>query len=151
MTPSDAELAGDALAGSQAACGELVARYATAAVNLSARLVNDRALAEDLAQEAFARAFSRLASYDPQRRFAAWFLQIVRNVTIDHLRRKRLNAVSLDQLEEAGYAGPPGGSADPRPRTFRQRVGSSLAPSTGHCSVSAPSTARWSCCTIRKA
>ena len=115
MTPSDAELAGEALAGSQAACGELVARYATAAVNLSARLVNDRALAEDLAQEAFARAFSRLASYDPERRFAAWFLQIVRNVTIDHLRRKRLDAVSLDQLGEAGYAGPPGGSADPSP------------------------------------
>ena len=55
MTPSDAELAGEALAGSQAACGVLVTRCSTAAVNLAARLVNDRTLAEDLAQEAFTR------------------------------------------------------------------------------------------------
>ena len=125
VTPSDAELAGEALAGSQAACGALVARYAVAAVNLAARLVNDRALAEDLAQEAFARAFTRLGSYDPQRRFAAWFLQIVRNVTIDHLRHKRLNTVSLTQLEDAGYAGPPSGWADASP--YRQAAHGQLA------------------------
>ena len=103
------------MAGSQAACGELVARYATAAVNLSARLVNDRAQGEDLAQEAFVRAFGRLASYDPKRRFAAWFLQIVRNVTIDHLRHKRVHTVSLDQRKDAGYADPPSGTADTSP------------------------------------
>ena len=125
VTPSDAELAGEALAGSQAACAALVARHATAAVNLAARLVNDRALAEDLAQEAFARAFTRLASYDPRRRFAAWFLQIVRNVTIDHLRHKRLNTVSLDQLEDAGYAGPAGGSVAASP--YRQAARGQLA------------------------
>ena len=118
VTPSDAELAGEALTGSQAACAALVARYASAAVNLAARPVNDRALAEDLAQEAFAPAFARLASYDPQRRFAAWFLQIVRNVTIDHLLQKRLKTVSLSQLEDAGYQGPPSGSADASP--YRQ-------------------------------
>jgi len=125
VTPSDAELARAALAGSQAACGTLVARYATAAVNLAARLVNDRALAEDLAQDAFARAFTRLASYDPQRRFAAWFLQIVRNVTIDHLRRHRLRMVSLDRLEDAGYAGPPSESAETSP--YRQAERGQLA------------------------
>ena len=125
VTPSDAELAGEALAGSQAACAALVARYATAAVNLSARLVNDRALAEDLAQEAFARSFARLASYDPERRFAAWFLQIVRNITIDHLRQKRLKTVSLSQLEDAGYHGPPSESADASP--YRQAERGQLA------------------------
>jgi len=128
VTPSDAELAREALAGSQAACGALVARYATAAVNLAARLVNDRARGEDLAQEAFARAFARLASYDPQRRFAAWFLQIVRNVTIDHLRRNRLSTVSLSQLEDAGYAGPPSGAADASPyrQAVREQLGRAL-------------------------
>jgi RNA polymerase sigma-70 factor (ECF subfamily) len=94
-------------------------------VNLAARLVNDRALAEDLAQEAFTRAFARLASYDPQRRFAAWFLQIVRNVTIDHLRHKRPSTVSLDELEDAGYAGPPSQSADASP--YRQAERGQLA------------------------
>ena len=103
---TDAELVQQALAGSQAAYRDLVSRYATPAVNLAARIVRDRALAEDLAQEAFARAFERLATYDQQRRFVNWFFQILHNVTIDYLRRKHLPTVSLDDLQEAGTLTP---------------------------------------------
>jgi RNA polymerase sigma-70 factor (ECF subfamily) len=105
VIPTDADLVQQALAGSQAAYHALVARYATPAVNLATRMVQDRALAEDLAQEAFTRAFERLSTYDQQRRFASWFFQILHNVTIDHLRHKRPTIVSLDVLEEAGHAG----------------------------------------------
>jgi RNA polymerase sigma-70 factor (ECF subfamily) len=94
-----------------------VGRYATPAVNLAARMVQDRALAEDLAQEAFVRAFERLSSYDQQRRFASWFFQILHNLTIDYLRRKRPATVSLDGLQEAGYpeaSGAPGVRPDAR-------------------------------------
>ena len=114
VTPSDAELVQQALAGSQTAYHTLVGRYATPAVNLAARMVQDRALAEDLAQEAFARAFERLSTYDRQRRFVSWFFRIVHNVTIDYLRRKRPNTVSLDSLEEAGHGGMavPAGASD---------------------------------------
>lgn len=107
MTYTDAELVQQALAGSQLAYRDLVSRYATPAVNLATRMVRDRALAEDLAQEAFARAFERLATYDQQRRFVSWFFQILHNVTIDYLRRKHVPTVSLDDLQEAG-ALPPG-------------------------------------------
>lgn len=103
MTPSDSELVQQALTGSQAAFHELVNRYATPAVNLAARIVQDRALAEDLAQEAFKRAFERLSTFDQQRRFSSWFFQILHHVTVDHLRRKQLVTVSVDALEEAGY------------------------------------------------
>ena len=103
MPLTDAELVQQALGGSQAAYHALVARYATPAVNLATRMVQDRALAEDLAQEAFVRAFERLSTYDQQRRFASWFFQILHNVTIDHLRHKRPAIVSLDGLEEAGH------------------------------------------------
>lgn len=102
VTPSDAELVQQALAGSQEAYYALVGRYATPAVNLATRMVQDLAIAEDLAQEAFARAFERLSTYDQQRRFASWFFQILHNVTIDYLRRKRPTLVALDTLEEAG-------------------------------------------------
>ena len=98
VTYTDAELVQQALAGSQPAYRDLVSRYATPAVNLATRMVRDRALAEDLAQEAFARAFERLATYDQQRRFVSWFFQILHNVTIDYLRRKHLPTVSLDDL-----------------------------------------------------
>jgi RNA polymerase sigma-70 factor, ECF subfamily len=103
VTPSDAELVQQALAGSQTAYHTLVGRYATPAVNLAARMVKDRALAEDLAQEAFARAFERLSTYDQQRRFVSWFFQILHNLTIDYLRHKRPITVSLDDRAEAGH------------------------------------------------
>jgi RNA polymerase sigma-70 factor (ECF subfamily) len=118
VTPSDAELVQQALAGSQAAYHALVSRYAAPAVNFAARMVQDPALAEDLAQEAFVRAFAHLANYDPQRRFLSWFFQILHNLTIDYLRRKRPATVSLDAMEEAGHpvfaASPPAAWPDAR-------------------------------------
>ena len=103
--PSDADLAKQALAGSQDAYQALVRRYAGPAVNLAARMVRDRALAEGLAQDAFVRAFDRLASYNPECRFSGWFFQIVHNVTVDYIRRKRVPSVSLDELQQAGHPG----------------------------------------------
>ena len=106
MPTSDAELARRALAGSQAAYSELVERYASPAVNVAIRMVNDRALAEELAQEAFVRAFARLGTFDQERRFSSWFFQILHNVSVDYLRRRRVETVSLDALLTAGHAGP---------------------------------------------
>jgi len=98
----------------------LVERYASAAVNLAARLVRDRTLAEDLAQEAFIRAFGRLESFDRERKFSSWFFQVVHNVVVDHLRRRRLTTVSLD--EPAGLAFPlAGASALPSPADHAER------------------------------
>ena len=99
---SDAELARDARSGSEAAYRELVARYATPAVNFIYRLVHDRALAEDLAQEGFLRVYQRLNTYDPERKFSSWFFQVLRNVTIDYLRVHRLPTSSLDAMQEEG-------------------------------------------------
>lgn len=105
MSPSDAELVQQALDGSQSAYHDLVARYATPAVNLAARIVASRTVAEDLAQEAFIRAFQRLATYDSQRKFSSWFFQIVHNVTVDHLRRRRVETVSIDEMDASGAFG----------------------------------------------
>lgn len=122
MPTSDAELARQALAGSQAAYSVLVDRYASSAVNVAARLVNDRAVAEELAQEAFVRAFARLNTYDSDRKFSSWFFQILRNVAIDYLRRRRVDTVSLDGLLLAGYAGPADESHTTSPEDEAERV-----------------------------
>ena len=100
-----------ALAGSQRAYQALVRRYAGPAIGLATRMVRDRALGEDLTQEAFARAFDRLESYQPDRKFSSWFFQILHNVTVDYLRKKQVAAVSIDELTEAGHPG----FADPKP------------------------------------
>ena len=100
MEQSDAELARKALAGSETAYRDLVARYATPAVNFVYRFVRDRSLAEDLAQEGFLRVYQRLGTYDPERKFSSWFFQVLRNITIDYLRVNRLPTASLDELQD---------------------------------------------------
>jgi len=50
-------------------------------------MVFDNALAEDLTQESFVRAFRSRASYKPTGPVGAWLHRIAVNVTISHLRR----------------------------------------------------------------
>ena len=63
MSAAEEQLVQEALAGSQRAFRELVRRFERPVFNLVARMVRDRTLAEDLAQDAFVKAFSRLDSY----------------------------------------------------------------------------------------
>ena len=58
-------------------------------------MVRDRTLAEDLAQEAFIRAFNAIRSYDSSYKFSNWIFKIANNHTIDHLRKKKLDTVSI--------------------------------------------------------
>ena len=136
MTPqaSDADLARQALAGSQDAYQALVRRYAGPAINMATRMVRDRALAEDLAQEALARAFDRLESYRPDCKFSAWFFQILHNLTIDYIRRKRIPSVSLDELQEAGHPGfaDPARTALPDVEAERSALAAALDGAMGH-------------------
>ncbi len=96
MALADSQLAAQALEGSQSAYRDLVARYARPVFNLIVRLVRDPALAEDLAQETFIRAFRSLATFDTRRRFSPWLFKIAHNTSVDALRRKTLDTVSLD-------------------------------------------------------
>lgn len=92
----DRQLVEQALAGSQRACYALVKRYERPVFSVILRLVRDRELAEDLAQETFLKAFRSLASYDRRRRLSSWLFTIAHNAAIDHLRRKRLATVPLE-------------------------------------------------------
>ena len=126
MPTSDAELVRQALGGSQAAYRELVSRYASAAVNVAARLVRDRALAEDLAQEGFVRAFARLRTFDPRRRFSAWFFQVLHNVAVDYLRQRRVETVPLDVTNAEGHVALSAGAPSPEAEAERSELASAL-------------------------
>ena len=67
-------------------------------------MVRDRALAEDLAQDAYIRAFNAVSSYDPRYKFSSWIFKIANNHTIDHLRRRKLDTVSIDGSPHARTA-----------------------------------------------
>jgi RNA polymerase sigma-70 factor, ECF subfamily len=53
-------------------------------------------VAEELAQDAFVKAFAALRSFDPAYKFSNWMLRIAHNVAIDHLRKARPPIVSID-------------------------------------------------------
>ena len=101
----DRELASLAAQGREPAYRELLARYERPIFSLVYRMVRDRAQAEDLAQETFVRAFQAIESYDPTYKFSNWIFKIANNHTIDHLRRRRLDTVSIDGSPHATSTG----------------------------------------------
>ncbi len=92
----DRELVLQALQGRERAYREMLSRYERPVFSLVFRMVRDRSLAEDLSQETFVRAFQALESYNPSYKFSSWIFKIANNLTIDHLRRRTLDTVSLD-------------------------------------------------------
>jgi RNA polymerase sigma-70 factor, ECF subfamily len=95
-SPSDAELVAEARRGAQEAFREIVVRFERPVYSLIVRMVQDPGTAEDLAQEVFIKAFRRLDTYDPDRKFSSWLFKIAHNTTIDHLRRHVPETVSLE-------------------------------------------------------
>lgn len=88
-----------ALTGSQDAYRHLLGQYQRPVFSVIVRMVHDAALAEDLTQETFVKAFRALESFDRNRKFSSWLFSIAHNTTIDHLRRKQVPTVSLEPPE----------------------------------------------------
>jgi RNA polymerase sigma-70 factor (ECF subfamily) len=85
-----------ARAGAQPAFGEIVRRYERPVRSLIGRMVRDRALAEDLAQDTFLKAFRSLNSFDASRKFSSWLFRIAHNTAIDAIRRLPHGQQELD-------------------------------------------------------
>lgn len=95
-TLSDQEVVLQARLGREAAYRELIRRYERPVFSLIYRMVRDRELAEDLAQETFVKALNAIESYRPEYKFSSWIFKISNNAAIDHLRRRELSTLSID-------------------------------------------------------
>lgn len=127
----DVQVVTQALTGHPDAARELVRRYQRPVYNLIARMVQDPATAEDLAQETFAKVFRGLRTFDAHLRFPAWILRIAHNTTLDYLRRHRPHLVPLDAPQpgdERPLADrlPDLVSASPERAAARQQLGAAL-------------------------
>lgn len=98
---SDQEIVALARDGREAAYRELIHRYERPVFSLIFRMVRDRALAEDLAQDTFVKVLNALESYRPEYKFSSWIFKIANNVAIDQLRRRELDTLSLDGAPDA--------------------------------------------------
>ena len=83
--------------GSKKACHELYKLYSKAMLNVAFRIVGNIAEAEDVLQEAFVDAFSKLKDFRQDTTFGLWLKQIVVNRSINLLRKRRLELVDLEE------------------------------------------------------
>lgn len=98
---ADQEVVERARQGREDAYRELLRRYQRPVFSLIYRMVRDRELSEDLAQETFVKVLNALDSYRPEFKFSSWIFKIANNAAIDHLRRRQLETLSLEGSPEA--------------------------------------------------
>lgn len=101
MTPEDdASLLKRAVSGEREATEQLVRRYLRDVYDLTARVLNDRDLAEDAAQDAFVNAIGALHRFRGESSFRTWLLRIALNSARSIGRRRgRRREVDLDAAQ----------------------------------------------------
>jgi RNA polymerase sigma-70 factor (ECF subfamily) len=103
--PQIAEFVHAARQGDDAAFEVLVKHYYPRIYDYVARMVHDPTEAEDVAQEAFVRAYQALPSFRGDASFQTWLYRIASNLAIDasrHHKRRQWQTASLDEPLERG-------------------------------------------------
>ncbi len=96
----DQQLIAGALKGNQEAYELLLVRHRKAIFHVVTKIVHNKEEAQDLVQETFMKAFKALASYRSEYKFSTWLYKIAANCAIDFVRKKRIEALSLDRPVE---------------------------------------------------
>jgi len=88
MQPSDRYLVRKAREGDRTAFEGLYNRYKRSIYNYICRLIGDRAVAEELAQETFIKAYEHIAAYKPTGKVSSWIYAIAGNLAKNELRAR---------------------------------------------------------------
>ena len=78
-----------------------VRRYSQQVLDFTVRMVSNRADAEELAQNAFVKAFNRLETFEGRALFLTWVSRIAYNESINHLKSRKLRWVDVDDARIA--------------------------------------------------
>lgn len=78
----------------------LVVRYEAPLKRYLVRLCRNTAIAEDLSQDAFARAFENIRYYSRRRQFKAWLFRIAHNLWIDKVRKETRHTTPLVDVDD---------------------------------------------------
>lgn len=90
-----------------------VNRFQDRVYGLALAMTRDRQAAEEVAQDAFLRAWRYGASYDPRRgSVGAWLLRITRNVALDHVRTSQRRLDRVVAIDPGDGIDDPAGDAD---------------------------------------
>jgi RNA polymerase sigma-70 factor, ECF subfamily len=87
-------------AGDLSAFEGIVRRWQGPLVNLAYRFCRDRGRAEEMAQEAFLRAYRSLAKWRKEAAFSTWLFALATNLYCSEIRRIPPNTVSLEDIAQ---------------------------------------------------
>jgi len=93
----DSALVKRAKDGDGKAYDELTILYKDAVYSIIYRMVHNKQEAEDLAQEAFIKAYNSINSFNEEYAFSTWLFKIATNNCIDFFRKRKLKTYSMDQ------------------------------------------------------
>lgn len=109
----DAELMLRVRSGDQASFALLLEKHRNPVVHFLYRMVQNQAVAEELAQEVFLRVYRSRESYEPTAKFTTWLYRITTHLALNYVRDKRHDKLhdSLDESQD-----------DAAPRQLADRV-----------------------------
>jgi RNA polymerase sigma-70 factor (ECF subfamily) len=121
------DLVSRARRGDGSAFAELIRRHERLALGVAYAVLRDAQLAGDVVQEAFLKAWRRLDGLAHAASFAPWLCGIVRNLCVDHRRRKRLAVCGIEEArgEADGRATEPADEVNRREQC--ERIAAALA------------------------
>lgn len=90
------------LQGHAASFKVLVKRHQSLAYTLALRIAKNHEDAEEIAQDAFLKAYDALRTFKHESKFSTWLYQIVYRTAISKLRKKGLDYTPLDELQNVG-------------------------------------------------
>lgn len=96
----DKELIEQYLNGDERAFERLLGKYMKPLYGFVFQFVRDQAIAEDLTQEAFVRAWKNIRQFDQTKQFKTWLYAIAKNATYDYFKKKKSIPFSSFQNEE---------------------------------------------------
>ncbi len=96
----DYELVKSAMKNDQRAYAELMKRYYDSIYYMMLKMVRNKDDADDLAMEAFGKAFKGITNYTPDFAFSTWLFRIATNNCIDYMRRQKIKPLSMDKTFE---------------------------------------------------
>ncbi|MFZ1986869.1 MAG: sigma-70 family RNA polymerase sigma factor [Desulfatitalea sp.] len=111
MDPIEAQLLEKAQRGNAFAFEEIVRRYQRQVYATAVRIVRRHDLADDVAQDAFLKAYQALRRFDTRRPFGPWIRRIAANLAINHVRSPEAREDGLPEdhdLTPSPRAGPLG-------------------------------------------
>jgi RNA polymerase sigma-70 factor (ECF subfamily) len=99
VDPSDESLLAGFATGDPRTAAAFVRRFQGRVYGLAMTIVRQPAIAEEVAQETFARVYRHAGNYDARKgRVSTWLLSIARNLAIDVTRMKRLDPVDPEVI-----------------------------------------------------